>query len=177
MAYNPYGTYGYGMYPQYNANMGYQNFQQPTMQSPMAQQQMVQPQNQNNDIPFSEMHFGNLKEAEAYIVAPMKSVCFVNNALGEIYVKSADNMGNPSFKTYKQVGVENNPSNTQTLEIDPKELVRKSDLSDFATIKDLNNFANKQNVEEINSKLVGLENQLKEINKVIGLVKGDKNGR
>lgn len=177
MAYNPYGNYGYGMYPQYNANMGYQNFQQPAMQSPMAQQQIMQPQNQSAELPFSETLFGTVKEAEGYIVAPNKSVCFVNNALGEIYVKSADNMGNPSFKTYKQVGVENNPSNTQTLAIDPLKCVTKDDLVEFVKIKDLNKFADKQNVEEINSKLVGLENQLKEINKVIGLVKGDKNGR
>ena len=177
MAYSPYGNYGYGMYPQYNANMGYQNFQQPTMQSPMTQQQMIQPQSQNNDIPFSEIHFGNLKEAEAYIVAPMKSVCFVNNALGEIYVKSADGMGNPSFKTYKQVGVDNNPTNTQTLVVDPLKCVTRDDLVGFARVEDLNVFANKKNVEEINSKLVGVENQLKEINKVIGLVKGDKDGR
>lgn len=177
MAYNNYGNYGYGMYPQYNANMGYQNFQQPAMQSPMAQQQMLQPQNQNNDIPFSEMHFGNLKEAEAYIVAPMKSVCFVNNVLGEIYVKSADNMGNPSFKTYKQVGVDNNSTESITTKFDPKEFVKTGDLDKFLTREDLQGVAYQENVEKINKKLTDFENQLKEINKVIGFVKGDKNGR
>ena len=177
MAYNNYGNYGYGMYPQYNANMGYQNFQQPTMQSPMAQQQIMQPQNQNNDIPFSEMHFGNLKEAEAYIVAPMKSVCFVNNVLGEIYVKSVDNMGNPSFKTYKQVGVDNNSTESITTKFDPKEFVKTGDLDKFLTREDLQGVAYQENVEKINKKLTDFENQLKEINKVIGFVKGDKNGR
>lgn len=175
MAYSPYGNYGYGMYPQYNANMGYQNFQQPLGQQ--MQQPMVQPQTQNSDIPFAEVLFGNLKEAEARVVYPNKSVCFVNNALGEIYVKSADGMGNQAFKTYKQVDVENNTSNTQTLVVDPLKCVTKDDLVGFARVEDLNVFANKKNVEEINSKLVGVENQLKEINKVIGLVKGDKDGR
>ena len=107
----------------------------------------------------------------------MKSVCFVNNALGEIYVKSADGMGNPSFKTYKQVGADNNPTNAQTLVVDPLKCVTRDDLVGFARVEDLNVFANKKNVEEINSKLVGVENQLKEINKVIGLVKGNKDGR
>lgn len=93
MAYNNYG-YGYS-YPQYNTNMGYQNYQQPTIQ--------------NRDIPFTESYYGTMKEAEAYIVPPMKSVLFINKANNEIYVKSADAMGNPAFETFKRVGIEEPP--------------------------------------------------------------------
>ena len=93
MAYNNYGGY-YG-YPQYNS-MSYQQYQQP-----MAQQQIMSNQQQNNEIPFSEMHFGTMKEAEAHIIAPLKSAVFYNKGLGEIYVKSADGMGNPYLETFK----------------------------------------------------------------------------
>ena len=51
MAYGNYTGYGYG-YPQYNTNMGYQQYQNPMMQN------MVQPQQQTSEVPFSEMHFG-----------------------------------------------------------------------------------------------------------------------
>lgn len=182
MAYNPYGNYGYGMYPQYNANMGYQNFQQPTMQSPMAQQQMVQPQNQSAELPFSEMLFGTLKEAEGYIVAPNKSVCFVNNALGEIYVKSADGMGNPSFKTYKLANSTNSSTETKTTEFNPKEylkkedlvgIVMKTDLEGMATKQDLANFITKKDFETVSAQLDNLSKKIK----ISEFLDGDKNGK
>lgn len=159
MAFNNYGNYGYGMYPQYNANLGYQNFQQPMGQQ--MQPQMMQQQTQSNDIPFSEMHFGNLKEAEAYIVAPMKSVCFVNNALEEIYVKSADNMGNPSFKTYKLQGSTNNSKENKTAEFDPNLYVKKADLGNFATLKDLDGLLTTKDLQEINTKIDRMQRQIK----------------
>lgn len=133
MAYNNYGGFSYG-YPQYNPNMGYQQFQQ-NMGQP--QQQMMQPQQQGNDMPFAEVLFGNLKEAEARVVYPNKSICFVNNALGEIYVKSADNMGNQSFRTYKDTGFEQKIEESKP-EIDTKSFIKREELKDYITFDDLN---------------------------------------
>ena len=139
MAYGNYNGYGYG-YPQYNTMMGYQQFQQPMGQN------MMQPQTQSNEVPFSEMHFGTMKEAEAHIVAPNKAVLFLNNPLGEIYVKSADNMGNPSFKTYKLVGADNNPTQPVSHEFDPKNFVKTDDLKDLVTKEDLRNFIKREDL-------------------------------
>ena len=145
MAYNNYGGYSYG-YPQYNPNMGYQQFQQ-NMGQP--QQQMMQ-QPQNNEMPFAEVLFGNLKEAEARVVYPSKSVCFVNNALGEIYVKSADNMGNQSFKTYKQVGLEQT-NEEQKPEIDTKSFIKREELKDYITFDDLNRL--NEHIDKVEAKV------------------------
>lgn len=170
MAYNNYGGY-YG-YPQYNT-MNYQQYQQPMVQQQM-QQQMVQPQTQNNDIPFAEVLFGTLKEAEARIVTPNRSVCFVNNAMGEIYVKSADGMGNPSFKTYKLVTPTNNSQETQTNEFDPKNFVKSEDLKGFITKNDLKDFLTVNDFDQIMQEIDRLKKriQINEIEK-----KGNANGK
>ena len=102
-----------------------------------------------NDIPFAEVLFGNLKEAEARVVYPSKSVCFVNNALGEIYVKSADNMGNQSFKTYKQVGLEQTNAE-QKPEIDTRSFIKREELKDYITFDDLNRL--NEHIEKIEAK-------------------------
>lgn len=161
MAYNNYGGY-YG-YPQYNS-MSYQQYQQP----------MVQPQTQNNDIPFAEVLFGTLKEAEARIVTPNRSVCFVNNAMGEIYVKSADGMGNPSFKTYKLVAPTNNSQETQTNGFDPKSFVKTEDLKGFITKNDLKDFLTVNDFDQIMQEIDRLKKriQINEIEK-----KGNANGK
>lgn len=135
MAYNNYGNYGYGMYPQYNPSMGYQTYQQ-TMQNQMAQNQIMQPQAQSSEIPFSESHYGTMKEAEAYIVPPMKSVLFMNKANGEIYVKSADNMGNPVFETFKKVGAEIKAEVAHP-QIKFEDYVKREQLKDYITFDDL----------------------------------------
>lgn len=169
MAYNTYGNYGYGMYPQYNANMGYQQYQQP-----MVQQQMVNSQQQNNEIPFSEMHFGTMKEAEAHIVAPMKSAVFYNKGLGEIYVKSADGMGNPYLETFKKIIVENNTQKVETNEFDPKNFVKSEDLKGFITKNDLKDFLTVNDFDQIMQEIDRLKKriQINEIEK-----KGNINGK
>lgn len=166
MAYNNYSGY-YG-YPQYNS-MSYQQYQQP-----MAQQQIMSNQQQNNEIPFSEMHFGTIKEAEAYIVAPMKSAVFYNRGLGEIYIKSADAMGNPYLETFKKVGVENNTTKAETSEFDPKMFVKSEDLKNFITKDDLNDFLTTNDFDQIMQEIDRLKKriQINEIEK-----KGNANGK
>ena len=173
MNYNNYSYGGYGYSP-YNANMGYQNYQQPIAQP---QQQIIQPQAQNNDIPFSEMHFGNLKEAEAYIVAPMKSVLFLNKAEGEIYVKSADNMGNPSFMTYKQVGIDKHSAEEEKFALDTKDFVKTDMLKDFVTKDDMKALDFKDDIDKINGKLSGFETKLERMNKLITILGGNEDGK
>ena len=141
MSFGNYNGYGYG-YPQYSTNMGYQQFQQPMSQN------IMQQQIQTAEVPFSEMHFGTMKEAEAHIVAPNKAVLFLNNPLGEIYVKSADGMGNPSFKTYKLAIAENS-----TQELDSKNFVKYDDLKDFIKREDLTNFATLDDLKKLQKEI------------------------
>lgn len=163
MAYNGYGGY-YNGYPQYTG-VGYQQFQQPIMQ-----QQMMNAQQQTAEIPFYEMHFGTIKEAEAHIVPPMKSVLFYNTALGEVYIKSADNMGKPTLETFKKVGMENKSTEPVSSEFDPKDFATRDDLKDFLTHNDLKglltaenaqDFVTKQDLKTITAKIEELSKQIK----------------
>ena len=165
MAYNGYGGY-YNSYPQFNSNMGYQQYQNPIMQ-----QQVMNGQQQGNDIPFSEMHFGTFKEAEAYIVPPMKSVVFYNTALGEIYIKSADNMGKPALETFKKVVAENESEKPVSAVVDTKDFVKREDLKDFLTIENTKDFVTKQDIQSINNKLEDLSKQVR----INAILKGDTN--
>jgi hypothetical protein len=174
MAYNGYGGY-YNAYPQYGNTMGYQQFQQPMMQ-----QQMMNGQQQSNEIPFSEMHFGTMKEAEAHIVSPMKSVLFFNRGLNEIYIKSADNMGNPLLETFKKVGMENNSTEPVSSQFDPKDFVKredlnalptKDDLKGFLTIENTKNFVTQDDIKALTDKLTELQKQVR-INEIL---KGETN--
>lgn len=174
MAYNGYGGY-YNAYPQYGNTMGYQQFQQPMMQ-----QQMMNGQQPNNEVPFTEVHFGTMKEAEAHIVAPMKSVLFVNRGLNEMYIKSADNMGNPSLETFKKVGAEDKSTEPVSSQFDPKEFVKREDLNALPTKEDLKGFLTAENTKEFVTKadLKALTNQLTEIEKKIRIneiLKGETN--
>lgn len=173
MAYNGYGGY-YNGYPQYSG-VGYQQFQQPMMQ-----QQMMNTQQQNNDIPFSEMHFGTIKEAEAHIVSPMKSVLFYNTALGEVYIKSADNMGKPMLETFKKVGAENKSTEPVSSEIDLKDFATRDDLKDFLTRDDLKGLLTTENAKEFVTKqdIQGISTKLEELSKQVkinAILKGDTN--
>ena len=157
MAYNNYGGY-YG-YPQYNT-MSYQQYQQP-----MVQQQMVNSQQQNNEIPFSETYFGTLKEAEGKLVAPMKSAMFYNKAHGEIYIKSVDAMGNPYLETFKKVVIENNAPKQQTSEFDPKNFVKTEDLKGFITKNDLKDFLTVNDFDQIMQEIDRLKKRV-QINEI-----------
>ena len=158
--------YGGQFYPSYMNYGNYGNVQMPQRQMPQ--------QAPNNTMPFTEILFGTLKEAEVHIVAPSKSVCFINNAMGEIYIKSADEMGNTAFKTYKQVPLTNNSTEPQTSVIDPKEFVKTSDLKDFITKEDLGNFLTRDDLKPIDTKLQELQRRIK-INDI--MAEGDKNGK
>lgn len=148
MAYNYNGNYAYGGYNY--SPMSYQQYQQPQMAQNMMQQQV-------SDNPFAEAHFGTIKEAEGHIVAPNKSVAFYNSPLGEIYIKTADNMGNPSLITFKRV---NTQAEQQTAQFDPNLFVKRDELGDFITKKDLGDFTTKEDLKELYSKLDVLQRKI-----------------
>lgn len=93
--------------------------QRPT---PMQPQQPMQPQ----EIPFSDVRYGTLDEAKAYIVMPGKSAMFINRNLGEFYVKSANNMGEPLLETFKYSTLDT-VETTPTPTIDTSNFVKPED--------------------------------------------------
>lgn len=133
---------GYGQYPQYNPNymQGYQQFQQQRpMQQPIQQSQTQQPL-QNQEVPFSEVRYGTLDEAKAYLVMPNRAVMFINRGVGEFYIKSANSMGEPTLETYKYMTLADNVEEKQKPLQEPINYLKKEDLKDYITFDDLNRF-------------------------------------
>lgn len=159
------------------------------MYNPYAQNytgyQPVQPTQRptQSDVPFSEVRFGTLDEAKAYIVPPLKAVMFINKDFSECYVKSADNMGKPSLETFKMSKTEDYSQTGVSTVLDPKEFVKMQDLEGLATKDDLKafltadntqNFVTKDDIKVLTDKIEQLQKQVK----INAILKGDEvNGK
>lgn len=164
MQYNtqPYASYGYNGY-------GYQ--------SPVVQPQQVQKPVQPQDFPFSVVRFGTLDEAKGHIVPPSKAIMFIKSDFSEIYVKSADAMGNPALETFKCSRIDENPTLTVSPVLDPKEFVRKDELSGFATAEDIKGLPTKQEMEDFAKKMHSMEDEIKKLNRLTELIGGKGDGK
>lgn len=156
---NYFGQYpsyqNYGQYPQY------QPMQQRPQMQPMTQQTMEQ------EMPFSEVRYGTRAEAEARVVFPNRSIMFIDKNLGEIYIKTANQMGEPTFQefTFKA-------KNNEKEEVAVEQEI-KINTENFLTKDDAKDFLKKGDLKTIDEKLDFLEKQVK-INKIL---KGeDENG-
>lgn len=169
MQYNtqPYNSYGYNNYGSYQPQMQLQS------QKPLQQQ----------DFPFSVVRFGTLDEAKGHIVPPSRAIMFIKSDFSEIYVKSADAMGNPALETFKCSRVDENTPIAVSPVLDPKEFVKSSDLTDIVrkddlkgllTAEDGKNFLTKDDLKGITAELDKIQKQIK----MSELWKGDnKNGK
>lgn len=110
--------YAQQYYPNYMPNYNYQ-------QTPIQQ-----------DSPM-ELKFGTLDEAKAYIVPPTKSVMFIDKDKSEFYVKTADNMGKSVLEEYKYSKTINNPTETNSFNLDG--FLKREEASLFATKEDIAN--------------------------------------
>lgn len=165
--YSPYGsanTYGYNSTPYY----------QPYSQQG---QQTVQPQQpmQYQEVPFSEVRYGTIDEAKAYIVGPSKSVMFINRDTSEFYIKSADNMGKPSLETFKYSKSTSNSTQPVSGEIDHTEPARERDMKDFVkrnelepflTAENAKDFVKKSDIKALTDKIEVLQKQISIANMV-----------
>ena len=139
--YNPYMNNNY--YSQYAGGYQYQP-------------QYTQVQNQTQDSPFVAVRFGTLDEAKAHIVPPAKAVMFIKSDFSELYIKSADQMGNPSLETIKCTRMNNLSNQVISQEIDTSEFVKKADLEGFITKDDLKSIDRDINVLKQQIKLNSL---------------------
>lgn len=180
---NGYMNYGFSPYGSannygYNSTPYYQPYNQQGQQPIPAQQQM-----QRQDVPYSEVRYGTLEEAKAYIVPPMKAVMFINQDISEFYVKSADSLGKPSLETFKYskstsnstpaVSGENSGKN-QATDGDMKDFVKRQELEPFITTENAKNFVTKEDIKDVLGKIAVLQKQI-DITKTL---KGDfENGK
>ena len=102
------------------------------------------------ESPFTDVRYGTIDEAKAYIVTPMKSVMFINRDKGEFYVKTADNMGKSTVEEYKYTKLENNPTESKSFDFEAY-LKREEAKNVFATREDITNINLK--LEEIKKQL------------------------
>ena len=162
MQYNtqPYASYGYNGY-------GYQPQVQQQVQKP------VQPQ----DFPFSVVRFGTLDEAKGHIVPPSKAIMFIKSDFSEIYVKSADAMGNPALETFKCSRVNENPTLPVSPVLDPKDFVKMEDLKDFVKSEDIKELPTKQEMENFAKKMNSMEDEIKKLNRLTELIGGKDDGK
>lgn len=164
MQYNtqPYASYGYNGY-------GYQ--------PQVVQPQQVQKQSQGQDFPFAVVRFGTIDEAKAHIVPPSKAIMFIKSDFSEIYVKSADAMGNPALETFKCSRIDENLTIPVSPVLDPKEFVKKEELKDFITADDIKGLSTKKEMQDFNEKLHSIENDIKKLNRLTELIGGNGNGK
>ncbi len=111
-------------------NNSYYGYQQPYYQ-PQQPTQHFQPN------AFGKVLYGTLDEAKAYILMPNESIMIINKELGEFYVKVADSMGKSVLEEFYYGKKEKKSTESVSTEFDPKELVKTSDLENFATKEDL----------------------------------------
>lgn len=149
-----------------------------TAQQP--QRPMVAPQ--QNQAPFSEVRYGTLDEAKAHIVMPATSVMFINRNLGEMYIKSANNMGEPLLELFKFSKIEETNGEQSTIKLDTKDFVKVQDLEGLATKDDLkaflraentSNFVTREDVKVLSDKIENLQKQLQKQAQINAILKGD----
>lgn len=163
-------------------NQFYPNTQYGQPYNYMYQNQMPQkPLQPQQEMPFKEVRYGTIDEAKAHIVMPNQSVMFINRNIGEFYVKSANNMGEPLLETFKFEKVDNLSENTQKADIDTNLFVKRDDLKDVVTKEDLKmfltadntkNFVTKEDIKTLADKVEALQKQIK-IREILG---GEQNG-
>lgn len=161
-------------YPYQQNYQNYTNMQMQQRPAPMQPQQTMQPQ----EMPFSDVRYGTLDEAKAHIVMPGKAVMFINRNLGEFYVKSANNMGEPLLESFKYSSI--NAVDTSPVVIDTKNFVKPEDIKDFVNRDDISGFIRKDDLKGFITidDLKVLENKIEQLKKQIDItqmLKGENN--
>ena len=154
-AYNNYGANGLNGYNNPYGAYTYLNRQyQPIVTQP--QPQVAQPTQQiATDFP---LRFANMEEAKAFIVMPNQRQFFLNNETSELYVKSADSIGQSFFDEYSLVPKKKQDGNATTATV-----VEPQSVTEMATKDDIKGFVSKDYVS-------ALENQISALNSKVDKV-------
>ena len=135
-------------YPTYNTTNPYMPYNYtrpyiPTQAQPVnVAPTQTQPQTQvSSDFPLK---FANAEEAKAFMVFPNQRQFFINNEKNELYVKSADAMGQSFFDEYI-ITPKNKAQQTTTIE--------PTKVEDIVTKEDLNNYVSKDYVSALEKQI------------------------
>lgn len=90
---------------------------------PNYNQNYIYPQRQE----MPKIIYGSIDEAKAYIVSPFETAVFINRDKGELYIKSADNMGKSSMQGYKLTALDD--EKPKLAEFDTSLFVTKEEFS------------------------------------------------
>ena len=144
-------------YSQYNN--AYQNFQsqpQPQMQRQQMSQVPV-------EMPIQDIRFVTSEEAKAYIVYPNNKVLLIDRQNNIAHLKSADNMGQSSSKTYK----------FQEVDSEGKSLAK--DCPNPAL--DLKDYVKKTDLQTMTDKILELETRVTKLFNVKQIIGGESDGK
>lgn len=156
--------------------MPYNNYNQYQRQ-PIAQPMVQTTQQPTQNFPFSIVRFGTLDEIKGQLVSPSSAIMFIKNDLSEMYIKSADAMGNSAIETFKCSRVNDNTNLDVPPALDTKDFVKKEDLKDFITANDIKEFPTKQDMEDFNNKINSIEDNIKKLNRLSELIGGKSEGK
>lgn len=128
MAYQP-----YNYNPMYSNGYNTQNYGQP-------QYAQAQPtfQPQPSSLLFNEVKFANENEVNSFCPNPNQRVLLFDTDNNVFRIKYADTFGKTTTETYKFEKVDNLSRPNTSLEFDPKEFVKTSDLDGFIKEETLN---------------------------------------
>lgn len=181
-AYTGYGTPSYLQRPymQVQPPMPQQQMQPQNQMAQQQEQQQVQPQIQVQQQPQMSMQsqqptisynapsiqavrYATEDEAKAFILYPNFTAIFIDEAKGKVYVKSANQGGFSSIRTYSQnidgVSEQQAVKPQETVpQVDYGKFAKKEELNGFATIEQYNALANQYNT--LVSELKKLQNQV-----------------
>ena len=125
----------------------------------MPQPQIAQPQQQPlhpMEMPFNYFGYGNYKEVESHILFPNQKALFIDRANNMFYEKICNNDGISVINQYKRV--EDKPENNA---IEPRNDTPTIDLSSYVKKDDLGEFASVKQVDEVRETIVQLKEQRK----------------
>lgn len=139
--YNPYqNTYGQPLYPQ---------------------QQYIQPQPTQQGGSLIEVRYAKYEEAMPFLVTePNKKILFIITDKPMMVFKATDSMGISTTEQYKTEKVDNVSTETKTLEFDPKDYAKTSDLNGFINEETLNAKLDQFN-KEFSKKIDDLSRKIK----------------
>lgn len=124
--------------------------------NPVVTQQQVMPPQQPIATDFP-LRFANKEEAKAFIVMPNQRQFFLNNETSELYVKSADGIGQSFFDEYDLVAKGKADKSASVATVEPQ------NVAEMATKDDLKDFVHKDYVSALESQINALNGKVDKV--------------
>lgn len=137
-------------------------------QQPQMSMQAQQPPVSYNAPSIQAVRYATEDEAKAFILYPNFTAIFIDEAKGKVYVKSANQGGFSSIRTYSQ-NIDGAEQHQQTVK--PQEITSQVDYGQFASKEQLKGFATIEQYNALASQYNSLVEQFKALQKQITATK------